>query len=550
MVASLMYKLRKMRLGTMFGLAVFSVMFTVTTISYYLQYKQSEASLKEKLYYQAKSILDFADVLLESRNEKFFSGKSQEVPQMIQNEIFDKFTEISDGKVLFKQASRSPTNPKNRALPFEEAEIEYFKKNRDKKEHTKNINTGDKEYFMVSRPIISEQKCLMCHPTWKTDEVIAVENVKIDLDSYNSDLKEIINNMSWGLLLNILLVQLVIQLLFKKEVTDRIQNIFKAMKRVQKGDFKLDDIFESEHLNRENKNEIGKTFFALKEMSEGIKPVIDKVVEESTKVVRNANHAKEQVSKTNDSIYKQNLDLKSAKSSADKILEQNGVLSSLLENLVEESAKSIDDINITKRVITKNIDDVNGATEAVTQTIEAIKSLDEYSKSINETIEVISDIANETNLISLNAAIEAARAGEHGRGFAVVAEKVRDLADTSLQNAANITNIVKSMQQNIELVAQNANQTQEAFTTLLDGSQDIKENFTNTEEILKKSVETLERFGEDFKAQSNGLKDINEKIFEVVKKSKHIENNSKRIDEAIDKIAHESSKLEKLSEGF
>ena len=51
------------------------------------------------------------DVLLESRNEKFFSGKSPEIPQLIQNEVFDKFTKKSGGKVFFKEATKTPVNP-------------------------------------------------------------------------------------------------------------------------------------------------------------------------------------------------------------------------------------------------------------------------------------------------------------------------------------------------------------------------------------------------------------------------------------------------------
>ncbi|MCD4667820.1 MAG: methyl-accepting chemotaxis protein, partial [Sulfurimonas sp.] len=61
-------------------------------------------------------MLNFAGVLLESRNEKFYSGESPEVPQVIQNEVFKKFTDISEGKVFFKQASTMPMLERNRAL--------------------------------------------------------------------------------------------------------------------------------------------------------------------------------------------------------------------------------------------------------------------------------------------------------------------------------------------------------------------------------------------------------------------------------------------------
>ncbi len=550
MFAKIMFKLRKYRLGIMFGAIVLATMTTITTLSYLNQYIRNKSALEQKLYNQASSILDFADILLESRNEKFFSGKSSEIPQQIQNEIFEKFSHKSDGKILFKEASNNPMNLNNKALPFESAEIEYFKKHKDQKEHAKKINLEDKEYYMLSRPIVAKQKCKSCHPAWKEEEVIAVENVKIDLSDYKNNLSTMLWGMLIGALINILLVQLAIHLLFKREVTNRIKNLLEAMRRLQKGNFNLDDIYEKEHFNKENKNEIGKTFLALKDMADSIKPVIDKVVNGSSKVVHKATIASNQV-KDNEKLTKhQYQNLKSVNDTTVQIYEQNRELSSNLDSLIEQSKSLIDDINHTKQVIEKNIKEADETTQAVTSTIEAIEGLSSHSQNINKTIEVISDIANETNLIALNAAIEAARAGEHGRGFAVVAEKVRDLAEVSLQNAQNISNIVKTMQESINLVAQNANNTQEAFASLVEGSQSVHQNFTQAQSLLESTVTTLDKFGKDFHHQSKHLENISKKIQEVSTESQVIDENSKKIGVAIEEIAQESSKLEKLSEGF
>jgi methyl-accepting chemotaxis protein len=534
----------------MFALVVFGVIVSITTSSYFYLYQQNKASLEEKLYSKGKSILDFADVLLESRNEKFFSGASGEVPQEIQDEIFSKFTEVSKGEVFFKQASLNPINQKNKALPFESEEIEYFKKHKNTNEHNKQITHDGKEFFMLSRPILAEKKCVMCHPTWIKGDVIAAENVKIDLKNYNSDLSNIITTMSISWFLNIFLVISTILLLFHKEVTLRLENLLKAMKRVQKGKFDVDDILKSEHIRSFDKNEIGRTFIALKEMSHGIKPVIDNVVNQSTNIVNKASFASEQIEENSKNIYKQNQELEIVKQYTDNILGVNSMLSGSLSELIEESHHTIEDIDITKSVIKNNIRDTEVASEAVKQTIDAIDSLNVHSQEINNTIDVISDIANETNLIALNAAIEAARAGEHGRGFAVVADKIRELAEVSLQNAANIAQVVKTMQGNINQVSQNANDTQDTFVNLATGTEDINKNFSKTEELLNKTVATLDQFEDDFKKQSSQLEDINNKIQHISNKSETIKENSQKIDGAVREISDQSSKLEQLNEGF
>ncbi|WP_010096896.1 methyl-accepting chemotaxis protein [Ornithinibacillus scapharcae] len=106
--------------------------------------------------------------------------------------------------------------------------------------------------------------------------------------------------------------------------------------------------------------------------------------------------------------------------------------------------------------------------EIVKEAVSKVRGLDENSKEIGQLVGVIYDIADQTNLLALNAAIEAARAGEHGKGFAVVADEVRRLSEQVATSVSDITDIVKKIQK----------ETSEVTVALESGYQEVQQGTT------------------------------------------------------------------------
>lgn len=117
----------------------------------------------------------------------------------------------------------------------------------------------------------------------------------------------------------------------------------------------------------------------------------------------------------------------------------------------EESGAMAREGGDTMRTSIAGMDDIRSAVQNSTQRVHA---LGKRSESIGEMIKVITDIAEQTNLLALNAAIEAARAGEHGRGFAVVADEVRKLADRTTKATAEIRQSILQIQDETRQVVQ------------------------------------------------------------------------------------------------
>ncbi|MHB8984286.1 MAG: methyl-accepting chemotaxis protein, partial [Carboxydocellales bacterium] len=100
--------------------------------------------------------------------------------------------------------------------------------------------------------------------------------------------------------------------------------------------------------------------------------------------------------------------------------------------------------------VDKTIEGMEQVKQAVFTTANRIRELGGHSQQIGEIIQVIDDIAEQTNLLALNAAIEAARAGEHGKGFAVVADEVRKLAERSSRSTKEIATLIANIQKGTE----------------------------------------------------------------------------------------------------
>jgi len=192
---------------------------------------------------------------------------------------------------------------------------------------------------------------------------------------------------------------------------------------------------------------------------------------------------------------------------------------------IKQTAKSIENMTSSIKSNTKTAEQMHlsgkelksSATKSlnmIEDTKSAMESIDKSTILVNEAISAISQIAFQTNILSLNAAVEAATAGEAGKGFAVVAQEVRNLANRSAQAAQTIQNLMDQLKSQTSKGKTSAINMGEEFTSL---NNNINDTLINLEIIVEKSKE-----------QKNDIEHINDSIKNIdqaaIKNSKSTEN--------------------------
>lgn len=285
----------------------------------------------------------------------------------------------------------------------------------------------------------------------KDGNVIAYLGMDVNASLISSGQQSLLLNTSIALLITVI-VTLLLQYWTTKRTFAPVKEIIGAMDQLSQGDFSV-------RLKTGN-DELGQVSVKFNEMIMNINNMIAMIKEVSEKL---ANQSKDLFSNTEVShesalAITNNIEEISQKINIQSIAISEGVTS--LEEIssgvhtIASSTSEVSDASLRMRseseqggknvaAVIMQMDEIH---KSVTQSVVSIEQLKHRSSEIEGIVRVITEIANQTHLLSLNASIEAARAGEHGQGFAVVASEVKKLAEQSGNSAKEITALVQHIQ--------------------------------------------------------------------------------------------------------
>ncbi|MDA0134893.1 methyl-accepting chemotaxis protein [Vibrio harveyi] len=310
----------------------------------------------------------------------------------------------------------------------------------------------------------------------------------------------------------------------------------------------------TEHDFRDKAQEVGP--FELKEVARKLNLVIDSTHDSISTVTRNCDilYQTAEIShgaaeQTNQSLTTQNEALMSMVTTITQLEASIREIASVTNASSEDSYLATEHTVKGVSVVEQNRLRLESLESSLNTNEQSMMELDLRVKQIREMVDMISGIADNTNLLALNAAIEAARAGEQGRGFAVVADEVRKLASDTSQQTTNIREMMNELVIAADRSRKAVNDSREEMSSALQSSHQVKSTFTEINEAVQLIQQRVDQISVATEEQERATAEVSQAISHLSEQGEHTKLQLEAMVESSEQVAdiagHQQTMLHK-----
>lgn len=402
------------------------------------------------------------------------------------------------------------------------------------------VFTQKKSKLYGNLDITPQLKSLVSHAPSKKGETILLSGgnlqyvaVKIDLTAndviQNAYLLLAVNNTRLssglnastvtmlGLGLLALLLGTLCAIFVSNSITNPLKDAVLVANALAEGDLRIDVVVKS-------KDETGQMMEAMKHMVQNLRTLISHTVTVSTSIVSATDHLHTTSTRIAVRMEEAGRQVNTVATASEEMAATSNDIAHNCTVVAESSRLTAASATAGSAVVNETISGMDLIAERVKLTSKTIEALGVRSEQIGDIIRTIEDIADQTNLLALNAAIEAARAGEQGRGFAVVADEVRVLADRTTKATKDISVMIKGIQKD----------TKEAVFVMGEGVHEVEKDVT----CSHKSGQVLEEILQRIKDVGTQINQIATAAEEQTATTNEVTKNIQQITDVVLETAH------------
>ena len=435
-----------------------------------------------------------------------------------------------------------------------------------------NVLNGGQEYFSTSVTVRGDKYFGYYVPLKDsaTGQVIGMVSAIMPQADATAQINSILYLIA-AVVFGIIIVSAVFVFIMVGNMSKKLHAGIDGLSQLSEG--KLNFLFGDELLG--GKDEIGEICRTIKKVREELKVIVSSIKDVSNSLLNESQSLSEETNETSDHVEQMERAIgeiaigatsqaQETQDATENIIMMGNMIEETVDELgsLSESAQSMKERGEATIKALRELQDTNKKTStSIDMIYDQTNVTNESAQKIKEATALITDIAGETNLLSLNASIEAARAGEQGRGFAVVAAQIQKLAEQSNESAKQIEKITQSlimdsdkavsaMKEVKEIMEQQSENVSNTNTRVNNLLQDVEESLAGIEEVVTKTnkindvrsgvvdtVQSLSAIAEENAASSEetsaSVTEINGIVSEIASNATELKDISRKLDESV-----------------